>query len=174
MEVQGLVSPLFSRVARWSLPDVFGADSKLAYIFLDTKLNTLAYSGILGSHDNSNFLVGKDSFTRNLQEEVEDMLKQTTFIPGRDLNPEAQITFAQFAKSLYICCRNQNVYRMRTVPLTTGPNHTLRIRSVQIMIATLQLERQTLAGAPFVSLVFDPTDDEIISFPPANVVEMTE
>ena len=81
--------------------------------------------------------------------------------PAKNILEESEVPFAQFAKALYIACTKDAAVTVAHLRLKIGwePPKTYL---VQIMAASLQLERQPLCGAPFLALLFDPlqTDNQ--------------
>lgn len=138
-------------------PDVFGVDTGLEIIILDTNLRVLACKDDLNlQHDIKRALSDRWDLY-NLIIAVKRLLARAPDTLTQGWYEWSQITFVEFVKSVSISCPSHIDAEMTRLRLRMG-QEAPRNFTVRIMLMTLQLERRPMHGAPFIAMVFDPAE----------------
>jgi hypothetical protein len=145
----------------WQLLDLYGVHSDLALVVLDTNLNLLASSVRQDSRaDFKAFLSDQNSFAvlenvvKHLFNLARDMIREFSA-------PISAVTLNQYIKSLYIAGRSDTEVQMTQIRLLVSGGSILadeppQTYLAQVMLTTIQLQRHTAYGAPFIAIIFDP------------------
>jgi len=146
-------------IPQWPLLDLETLDSHLAYLFLDTNLDVLAkshnlsYLENLGSPDIAGLVHGDD--VSRLKVAVKRMLQNLNLVNPRRVAPPA---LRHIMRSMAISRIQDTIFWFGFLNVYWEDETTPRLRTVQLSLSSICLERQSGKNKPFLVMTFDPNE----------------
>jgi hypothetical protein len=148
-------------IPRWPLLDLETFDSQLVYLFLDTNLDTLAKSQNLSYLENSTVrdlerLVLRDDVSR-LRVAMKHMLQTLNLV-----NPVTvtQPILKHVMQSVFINRLQNTAFWVGNLNIHWKDETMPGLRTVQLSVSSICLERQSDQHKPFLVMMFDPNEGE--------------
>lgn len=161
-----LVPPIAVRqdVPQWPILDFLTADDHLSYLFLDENLDVIAMSSNLSIPEEAGsrileYLFPAGPNLEQIQKEARSLKSLVT--PRQHSSTESGTVVDRMMLSVFTSRLNNTTFWVNFFDVRLLDHHIPRVRTVQLSLHTIDMERQPDYRAPFIVMTFDPREGEV-------------